>query len=127
MKAWLQRHDGRACPVCRVGINPRELQRFVVESKEEQSALQPVRSIRPISKESAPKSRRQIEYNVIDPDVFESIQTMESHGSYGSKIQTLIRHLLYVQVIDPGAQSIVFSAWADSLKSMCDYAATCYD
>ncbi|THG95740.1 hypothetical protein EW026_g5964 [Hermanssonia centrifuga] len=116
MKAWLQRHDGRACPVCRVGINPRELQRFVVESKEEQSALQPVRSIRPISKESAPKSRRQIEYNVIDPDVFESIQTMESHGSYGSKIQTLIRHLLYVQVIDPGAQSIVFSAWADSLK-----------
>jgi len=42
---------------------------------------------------------------------------MESTGSYGSKIQTLIRHLLYIQCTDPGAKSIIFSAWADSLQS----------
>jgi hypothetical protein len=42
---------------------------------------------------------------------------MESTGSYGSKIQTLIRHLLYIQYTDPGAKSIIFSAWADSLQS----------
>jgi len=42
---------------------------------------------------------------------------MESTGSYGSKIQTLVRHLLYIQYTDPGAKSIIFSAWADSLHS----------
>ena len=42
---------------------------------------------------------------------------MESHGSFGSKIQTLVRHLLYLQVSDPGCKTIVFSAWADSLNS----------
>ena len=42
---------------------------------------------------------------------------MESNGSYGSKIQTLVRHLLHIQLVEPGAKSIVFSAWADSLTS----------
>jgi E3 ubiquitin-protein ligase SHPRH len=43
---------------------------------------------------------------------------MESFGDFGSKIQTLVCHLLYLQMTDPGAKSIVFSAWADSLHSM---------
>lgn len=42
---------------------------------------------------------------------------MESIGSYGSKIDTLTRHLLYLKLSEPGAKSIVFSAWADSLLS----------
>lgn len=42
---------------------------------------------------------------------------MESHGSYGSKIQTLVQHLLYIELVEPGAKSIVFSAWSDSLQS----------
>ena len=64
-----------------------------------------------------PVSLRKIEYNVIRSSLFDEIQSMESHGSYGSKIQTLVRHLLYLQVVDPGVKSIVFSAWADSLQS----------
>ncbi|KAH0579535.1 hypothetical protein H2248_002389 [Termitomyces sp. 'cryptogamus'] len=43
---------------------------------------------------------------------------MESFGDYGSKIQTLVRHLLYLKLTDPDAKSIVFSAWADSLFIM---------
>ncbi|KAJ3979079.1 P-loop containing nucleoside triphosphate hydrolase protein [Lentinula detonsa] len=40
---------------------------------------------------------------------------MEAIGDYGSKIQTLVRHLLCLEQTDPGSKSIVFSAWADSL------------
>jgi hypothetical protein len=47
---------------------------------------------------------------------------MESFGSYGSKIQALVRHLLFLQVTEPGAKSIVFSAWADSLHSESQFA-----
>lgn len=43
------------------------------------------------------------------------IQTYEAHGSYGSKIMHLVRHLLYLQDKEPGTKSVIFSAWSDSL------------
>ncbi|SRR6266550_2248162 len=52
-----------------------------------------------------------------DPQLFDEIQAIESDGDFGSKVQTLVRHLLYLQITEPGAKSIVFSAWADSLYS----------
>jgi len=54
---------------------------------------------------------------LLDPDLFEEIKRVQSLGDFGTKIQTLVQHLLYLQVEDPGAKSIVFSAWADSLHS----------
>ncbi|KAG1773736.1 SNF2 family N-terminal domain-containing protein [Suillus placidus] len=111
MKAWVTRKVGRACPVCRVIINVDQLQRFTVEA-DKPAPAKPIMT----NKEPAPVSRREIQYNMINSTIFEEIQTMESNGSYGSKIQALVRHLLYIQFTDPGAKSIVFSAWADSLQ-----------
>lgn len=118
------RHDISA----RVALDPDTLQRFTINQRED---LPP----RPLYGEPAPQSRRKIEYNVIgeldsfsssfpllmvstDPELFREIQAMESFGDFGSKVQTLIRHLLYLQNTEPEAKSIVFSAWADSLYSM---------
>ncbi|KZT19573.1 hypothetical protein NEOLEDRAFT_1159005 [Neolentinus lepideus HHB14362 ss-1] len=112
MKAWLTRKEGKACPVCRVMIDLDQLQRFTIASDSTERSAAPPR-IR--NGELAPRSRREIEYNYIDPALFEEIEKVESNGSYGSKIQTLVRHLLHIQDTDPGAKSIVFSAWADSL------------
>ncbi|KAH9476541.1 putative ATP-dependent helicase [Psilocybe cubensis] len=109
MRAWLLRKEGKTCPVCRVAINPDSVQRFTVNAAQIEPPPQPVLG------EPAPQSRRQIEYNRIDPAIFKDIQTMETYGDFGSKIQTLIRHISYIKHIDPGAKSIVFSAWADSL------------
>jgi E3 ubiquitin-protein ligase SHPRH len=112
MKTWSSRKDGKSCPVCRTPIVPAQLQRFAMDQK-----AQPEAPPKIVNNEPLPKSLRQIEYNFIDPSVMDNIELMESQGSYGSKIQTLVRHLMYIQVIDPGAKSIVFSAWADSLHS----------
>ncbi|KII84144.1 hypothetical protein PLICRDRAFT_179819 [Plicaturopsis crispa FD-325 SS-3] len=113
MKAWLLRKEGKSCPVCRVIINPDQLQRFSVQEKtgDSNNSL----PAKPINGEPAPKSRREIQYNLIDDTLFEDIENVETHGSYGSKIQTLVRHLLYLKLSEPGSKSIVFSAWADSL------------
>lgn len=113
MKAWLLRKEGKTCPVCRVAIHPDQMQRFVIGQKAN-SMDTPAKLV---NNEPAPKTKRRIEYNIISPGVFKSIESMECNGSYGSKIQTLVRHLLYLQIIEPGAKSIVFSAWADSLLS----------
>lgn len=111
MKAWVTRRGGRACPVCRVIINLDQLQRFTVEADKPAPAKPAM-----VNKEPVPVSRRKIQYNMINPTIFEEIQSTESNGSYGSKIQALVRHLLYIQFTDPGSKSIVFSAWADSLQ-----------
>lgn len=111
MKAWLTREKGKTCPVCRVAIHPDTMQRFALGDKGRNQPGPP----KTINSEPAPKSTRRIEYNLLDPDIYRDINTMEALGSYGSKIQTLLRHLMYVQIVDPGAKSIVFSAWADSL------------
>ncbi|KAJ6625017.1 SNF2 family N-terminal domain-containing protein [Mycena sp. CBHHK59/15] len=107
MKAWVHKKQGRTCPVCRVPVDPDSLERFAV--------AEPVEAPIEVNHEPVPKSRREISYNMIDPQVFREIQTMPSFGDYGNKIQTLVRHLLYLRTSDVGAKSIVFSAWADSL------------
>ncbi|OJT14448.1 hypothetical protein TRAPUB_9026 [Trametes pubescens] len=113
MKAWLARAGGKACPVCRVPINVDQLQRFSIDNKPGEPPQAPPKIMS--NSEAVPRSRREIQYNFINPQIMQDIQAMESYGSYGSKIETLIRHLLYLDVVDPGTKSIVFSAWADSL------------
>ncbi|KAF8196665.1 SNF2 family N-terminal domain-containing protein [Mycena galopus ATCC 62051] len=108
MKAWVAKKQGNTCPVCRVAIDPQKLERFIV-------ADQPAPPKPQGEPEPVPKSRRKINYNMIDPKIFGEIQAIPSFGDYGNKIQTLVRHLSYIRESDPGAKIIVFSAWADSL------------
>ncbi|KAL0068237.1 hypothetical protein AAF712_004622 [Marasmius tenuissimus] len=109
MKAWTQRKEGKSCPVCRVPIAPDTLQRFTL------SGGPPPPKIVNANGEIVPRSRRKIEYNMIDQNLFNEIQKIDAFGDFGNKIQSLVRHLLYLQQNEPGSKSIVFSAWADSL------------
>ncbi|KAF5374399.1 hypothetical protein D9757_011841 [Collybiopsis confluens] len=110
LKEWMAKKDGKSCPVCRVPIDLDHLQRFKLNEPKEAPAPNPI-----VNSEIVSVSHRKIEYNVIDPTIFETIQSMEAIGDYGSKIQTLVRHIMYLERVDPGSKSIVFSAWADSL------------
>jgi len=98
-------------------INVDALQRFSVQKKDKEKAAQPPEKLQ---NDAIPKSRRKIEYNTVgpkSPNLLAEIDTMEVCGSFGTKIDTLVRHLLYLQLADAGAKSIVFSAWEDSLHS----------
>lgn len=117
MKAWVSRSEGKSCPVCRVPINASQLQRFSIDNNKpgEQHAQPPPKILE--GNEIMPRSRREIQYSYIDAQTLQDIQAIDLLGSYGSKIETLVKHLLYLNITDPGAKSIVFSAWADSLLS----------
>ncbi|KAJ4490515.1 SNF2 family N-terminal domain-containing protein [Lentinula aciculospora] len=110
LKEWMGRKDGKNCPVCRVVIDMENLQRFRLFEPQQPAGPNPI-----VNGELVPTSHRKIDYNMIDTTVFETIQSMEAIGDYGSKIQTLVRHLMYLEQTDSGSKSIVFSAWADSL------------
>jgi len=111
MEVLLRRHDN-ACPVCRFRINADALQRFSIQTEDKGKAVSPPEKLQG---DAIPKSRRKIDYNTVGHSLLAEIDTMEVCGSYGTKIDTLVRHLLYLQVTDLGAKSIVFSAWEDSL------------
>jgi E3 ubiquitin-protein ligase SHPRH len=103
MKAFLGRRDGKACPVCRAPINVDQLQRFSIGDHNGVNAPEKVLNT---NGEVVPKSRRKIEYNFIEPQVLQEILSIDVYGSYGSKIEAIVRHLLYIQHHDPGAKSI---------------------
>jgi hypothetical protein len=103
-------------------INVDALQRFSMQKQDKDKTVQPPEKLQC---DAIPKSRRKIEYNTISHNLLSEIDTMEVRGSYGTKIDTLVRHLLYLQLADPGAKSIVFSAWEDSLHSA-HYSGTSY-
>lgn len=65
--------------------------------------------------ELLPPPRTLLQYNTIDSNALQDIVARDSLGQFGSKIQTLIQHLLYLKENEPGSKSICFSAWSDSL------------
>ncbi|KAG8974351.1 hypothetical protein FRC05_007512 [Tulasnella sp. 425] len=117
LQLWRKKHYGAAfpCPNCRADNQGGETHRITFgRSTEEQ--------VEHLRKEEADLKSgaglKAIKYNTISSESLEALTKVESFGHpgrYGAKIQTLVRHLLLIEETDPGAKSIVFSAWADSL------------
>ena len=51
----------------------------------------------------------------VQQSVLNQIKDIELDGSFGTKIDTLARHLIWMRIHDPGAKSIVFSQFQDFL------------
>ena len=54
-------------------------------------------------------------YSGINRVTLNQIKNIDVEGSFGTKIDTLARHLLWIRDNDPGAKSIVFSQFKDFL------------
>ena len=71
------------------------------------------------SKVRGPDKDRQIEsttiYSSIRSSTLSQIKNIDVDGSFGTKIDTLARHLFWIRENDPGAKSVVFSQFRDFL------------
>lgn len=54
-------------------------------------------------------------YSDIRDATFNQIKNIDVNGSFGTKIDTLARHMFWIRANDPGAKSIVFSQYKDFL------------
>jgi E3 ubiquitin-protein ligase SHPRH len=54
-------------------------------------------------------------YSDISDSTMREIKTIELDGSYGTKVDMIARHLLWIRNNDPGAKSIIFSQFGDFL------------
>lgn len=55
-------------------------------------------------------------YSGIRQPIMSQIKNIDVDGSFGTKIDTLARHILWVREHDPGAKSIVFSQYKEFLE-----------
>ena len=55
-------------------------------------------------------------YTNIHDSTLNQIQEINITGSFGTKVDTLARHIMWIRVHDPGAKSVIFSQFKDFLN-----------
>ncbi|WPH03824.1 Hypothetical protein R9X50_00670700 [Acrodontium crateriforme] len=113
IRYWWQLH--RSCPVCKrrlalhdfhnITYKPQELKAQQESSSETQNAQNP---------EAGTSTETSI-YSDIDDKLLSQIKSIDLPCSYGTKIDALGRHLMWIREQDPGAKSIVFSQYREFL------------
>lgn len=115
IRHWWSQH--KTCPVCKrrlttadfhnVTYKPQEL-RGQEEASDSSSSSSPNRSEKSLKHSSSL-------YSDIGTEILNQIKSIDLKGSYGTKIDTLSRHILWLREHDAGAKAIVFSQYREFL------------
>ena len=97
--AWMA-HGHRTCPLCKTRIAPRDIHRVVYRAPE---------PLAPTAAPAAPSA-----YRVLPSDTRQALHHLPMEGGAGSKLDSLMRHLLHLQRTT-GEKSLVFSSFARGL------------
>ncbi|KAL2808673.1 SNF2 family N-terminal domain-containing protein [Aspergillus granulosus] len=115
LRLWWRQH--RTCPICKMRLKANDFhqitykpQEFVVQEEKSSQSLEVGR-----------QSHNSI-YTDIGSGTLHEIKNIDLKDSFGTKIDTLARHILWLREHDPGAQSIVFSQY----KSFLEYLANAF-
>lgn len=111
---WWSEH--RNCPVCKRRLNLTDFHDITYKPaapRVEEAPAEPSDA-----KETGDSRTEQSNsiYTTIPSHTLNEIRSIEVRGSsYGSKVDTLIRHILYLRTRDPGSKSVIFSQYRDFL------------
>jgi E3 ubiquitin-protein ligase SHPRH len=120
MMLWHKSH--RNCPVCKrhlkaeqlhdIAIKPQQLQIVSEGTNREDAGAARQQQLR---QPTASKATTTI-YSELNADKLAEIKNIDLDGpSFTTKVDTLVRHLLWLRESDPGAKSIIFSQYRDFL------------
>lgn len=114
---------GRKCATCKADINERQFTKIRIRhddqdaAGESQDAAEDEEEQDQLS-DDAERAARMADLNklnMLPEERQREIMAMDMMGEYGSKINFLIKHLLYTRLLHPDTRHVVFSNWADSL------------
>lgn len=111
---WWLAH--KTCPMCKRHLSSSDFHNIsykpqqIRAQEETQSG-----TASPADAQSSPSSRHSSIYSDVDSQLMNEIKSIDLPSSYGTKIDTLGRHLHWIREHDPGAKSIVFSQYREFL------------
>ena len=110
IRLWWSQH--RTCPTCKRHLNLRDFHQITykpqkIKAKEESPSSTP--------QQSSPSQGTTALYSEISTSTMDEIKSIDLDGSFGTKIDTLAKHILWIREHDPGSKSIVFSQYRDFL------------
>ncbi|KAK4203745.1 putative SNF2 family helicase/ATPase [Triangularia verruculosa] len=125
---WWKAH--RKCPMCKRQLNSNNLHDITLKPQElklHPESTAPATFSNPSDKQPSPplSSSKQSPpttttiYSTFNPEKLSQIKSIDlpaSGPTYTTKVDTLLRHLLWLRSSDPGAKSIIFSQYKEFLE-----------
>lgn len=112
LELWWKHQRHRGCPVCKKRLRPRDFHQityrpedFVVREEKTPAKLEP---------EPSPKNSSL--YTDVSSGTLREIKNIELDSFFGTKIDTLARHILWLRMHDPGCKSVIFSQYRGFLE-----------
>ncbi|KKZ64835.1 hypothetical protein EMCG_09283 [[Emmonsia] crescens] len=105
LRFWWRQH--RTCPMCKIRLKPNDFHQITYKPTELVAREEKPNAAQFESDHSLKNSI----YSDISSGVLKEIRKIDIGGSFGTKIDTLSRHLIWLRQHDPGAKSIVFSQY----------------
>ncbi|KAF2031773.1 hypothetical protein EK21DRAFT_62558 [Setomelanomma holmii] len=113
INTWWRAH--RTCPMCKQRLGSSDFKDISFKPSE-MKAQEEVHEPASPSQASTPGSSNTSIYSDISDTTLKEIKNIDVDGSYGTKIDMIARHLLWIRANDPGAKSIIFSQFGDFLE-----------
>lgn len=100
------------CPMCKTRVNLRNIYRVTYnrEGKKRRVEVPGVKA----------RNMQSERFNVMEESMVQSIQRMPIRSTLGSKLDLLTRHLLYLERIQPGVKSLIFTAFSRGISLVGD-------
>ncbi|KAL7931223.1 SNF2 family N-terminal domain-containing protein [Trichoderma chlorosporum] len=117
---WFKAH--RNCPVCKRALKADNLHDIIIKPRQLQVLGEDSNLAKGDDNDEGPQERRDSSkqtmlYSEFDAGELEQMKNIELDGpSFTTKVDTLVRHLMWLRESDPGAKSIVFSQYKDFLN-----------
>lgn len=110
---WARQHH--SCPLCKRRLNlKRDFHEITYKPKEIRA--QEEHEATPWSDGSSSAGATSSIYSEMNQSTMNDIKSIDLTGSFGTKIDTLARHMLWIRQKDPGSKSVVFSQYGDFLR-----------
>lgn len=107
--------DHKICPLCKQNLRSSDFKDIHFKPNEintREENHEPKES----SEGPTPATTSASIYSDMNDSTMKEIKMIDLDGSYGTKIDMIARHLLWIRANDPGAKSIIFSQFGDFLE-----------
>ncbi|EDP49222.1 SNF2 family helicase/ATPase, putative [Aspergillus fumigatus A1163] len=108
LRIWWNQH--RTCPTCKRRLKVNDFHQITY--KPEEFVVQEEKT----PKLESGRSSNSFIYTDISSGTLKEIKNIDLEASFGTKIDTLARHILWLREHDPGAKSIIFSQYKTFLE-----------